>query len=123
MTYAIMMTSTGTATVTRPLSCLTKPCDQYSSVFAADEQNDAGTVLISCTTSGSACICDQMTTLAESQRGTFAVSGTTYSLTANNASGVTGGGRYCVQGSTLYLFAPQLNMGGPPITVLTAKKE
>ncbi len=124
MTYAIMMTSTGTARVTRPLSCLTKACDQYSlGVVAADQQDDAGTVLITCTMSGSACSCNHTTTLAESERGTFALSGATYSLTANNASGVTGGGRYCVQGSTLYLFAPQLGKGGAPITVLTAMKQ
>jgi hypothetical protein len=108
-----------------PYSCLGKAtCDQYSfGPMTTDPQDDAGITWQTCTAWSQACTCYITTELAQTERGTFALSGTAYSLASNDAPGTTGGGRYCVRGSTLYLFAPYSNRDGPPITVLTAVKQ
>jgi hypothetical protein len=118
MTYAITMTSTGTDTLIKTTDCIPTTCDQLTSI----QQDDAGILEERCTTSGSNCVCNFTETRTAIERGTFALSGSEFSLTANS-DGTGGGGRYCVQGNRLTLFAPHLHNLGGFIAQLVAMKQ
>jgi hypothetical protein len=102
MTFTQSTTLDATATLVLPASCLkagstTYTCQQLQDIFKADP----GAMQIACTSSSDGgCNCKNPVHEVTSNTGTYAISGSTVTLTTAKDKGTA---EYCVKGSKLYL--------------------
>ena len=117
-TYSVSLQLSAIETFSVPISCPLSeggppvPCENIARATMIEwQQLDAGPMDVTCATGYSTCECSAGITVAFSQSGRYATSGSSYALTPDGASSSTGGGGYCVQGANLRLLGSQL-MGG-----------
>jgi hypothetical protein len=108
--YSMNMTLKGAVTMTIPASCLTQgvitlTCGQLQQSIQASSANDPDSPITAVTCTGSStCTCTMQMSSSTNDSGTWAVDGTTLSLSGGD------GGEFCVKGSELHLITVDTTM-------------
>ena len=119
MTYSQAENVTVMVTWSVPASCLAgETCDYFAGMFQS--QLPANTTF-TCTGS-SACTCTEAAAGSANDNGTYAITGSSISITSA-VSGATSSGGYCVQGSTLHLITLDATMDTGPMGGATINKD